>query len=369
MLRVRYGKAIQVAKPTSSEPVWNVIMPAGEWHRDDFPNGKEVYDRKYFEAFIANWKKIGSPGLPINRHHRGSSHDDLPNSEKGAVGFFENFRISASGDFEALCAWNEDGREDITKDRRRYISPEWLDDAVDPQTGQPQGPTFFGGALLNDPFFKTLPRLAASDSPSKENLMTREELIELYGLPKTASDADIKAAARNAAQAATAAKTAADDEVKRNAAAAARTGELEAQLKTANEKLATAATAKLEADGTALAVKLETEGRITAAEKVDVIDDVKSMGIEKATTRWAKRPVIVTLEGGKPGARKDGDDKDPKVAAAEFDTLVATEMEKSKTPYSQASRRVGAAHPELYRKAMQPAVIGSKDQRPDLTRH
>lgn len=314
----RFGIAenVKTAKvAAAAEPVWNVIMPAGEWHRKDFPDGVLKCDRGFFESVIANWKKIGSPGLPINRFHWGSSDDTRVTDPKAkaAVGFIEGLRINAGGDLEALTAWNADGKSDIEADRFRYVSPEFHENWRDASTGERQGPTLFGAALLNDPYFKTLPRLAANEpAEGEEHVMTREELIKLYGLKADATDADIKAAAQRGADAV---KTAADLDEKRKASEV-RAGSLEDELKKANEareasdkRIAAlesdakkAAEAKLKADTDALCAKLQGEGRIVASEKDDVALDVKTYGLDVTAARYAKRTPVVKLgEAGVPG--------------------------------------------------------------------
>lgn len=363
----RFGIAenVKTAKvAAAASPVWNVIMPAGEWHRKDFPDGKLKCDRGFFEAAIANWKKIGSPGLPINRFHWGSSDDTRVTDPKAkaAVGFIEDLRINADGDLEALTAWNADGKADIEADRFRYISPEFHENWRDAATGDRQGPTLFGAALLNDPYFKTLPRLAANepDEGEERHVMTREELIEMYGLPKTASDADIKAAALKGAEAV---KAAVDADEKRKASEA-RTGTLEEELREANEareasdkRIAAleadakkAAEAKLKADTDALCAKLQGEGRIVASEKDDVALDVRTYGFEVAAARYAKRTPVVKLgEHGIPG--DDGGEVSPEAAHKQLEAKAA-ELVKAGTAKGDAYRVACEQLPTLAAQAL-----------------
>jgi phage I-like protein len=352
----------KVARQASTEPVWNVLMPAGEWHRSDFPGGSINCDRAFFAAMISNWKKVGSPGLPIDRFHWGSSGDTSVRAEdKAAVGFIEDLRINSKGDLEGLTAWNADGKADIDADRFRYFSPEWHENWTDSTSGQPQGPTLFGGGLLNDPYFKSLPRLAANEAPAQENLMTREQLIALYSLAATATDADITAAAKKGADA----LKASDELVKRTAADQKRTGDLEAELKKANdareadgkriaaleEQAKKATEEKLETAGKALIEKLMSEGRITAAEQPFVIEDVKAFGLEKATTRWAARPVVVAgLDGIKPGTSKAGD-VSPEEAHKQLELKAAEIRTKGGPDAAEAYLVAAKQNPELARQA------------------
>lgn len=353
-------------------PVWNVVMPAGTWHRRDFgPDGKLVVDRPFLEAAIANWKKVGSPGLAINRFHWGSSGDTRVTDPraKAAVGFMEDFRVNASGDLEALCAWNADGRADIEADRFRYVSPEWHEDWPDPATGKRQGPTLLGAALLNDPFFKNLPALAADEAPTQENPMDRSKLIAMYGLKSDATDADIETAAKAGVAAV---KTAADAQAARTASDA-RTGELEAEMKKATEAsekriaaleadVKKATEAKLLTDTAALTAKLEREGRIVAAQKAVVEEDVKTFGLEKATARWASAPVVVRLgETGINVPIPEGGEVAPEEAHKQLQAKAA-ELVKTGTPLDRAYLTACEQNPGLSASAQKLTAIVAKER-------
>lgn len=357
--RLGIGSNVRLAKVASGDsPVWNVVMPAGEWHRSDW--GVIKCDRALFEAMISNWKAKGSPELPIDRHHWGSSNETRVTDAKAkaAVGWMQDFRISAAGDLEALTKWLPEGKADVEAERFKYISPEFHEAWMDAATGEPQ-PTIFGASLLNDPYFLGhLPALAANDTPqSKEHVMTREELIKLYGLKADATDADIKAAAKAGAEA----RTAAVDAEEKRRAADTRKGELEAELRQAKEKAEAsekriaaleaetkkAAEAKLKSDVAVLCAKLEGEGRIVAAEKADVEEDVRTYGLDKATERWSKRSPVVHLGERGTGGKPDASQAD---ALKQFEAKVA-ELEKAGVSGVAAHRRAAKEHPALFKAA------------------
>jgi phage I-like protein len=365
-----HQRALAKANVSSDgKPVWNTVMPAGTYHRATFPGGVQTLDRAKFELAIANWKRSGGQALPINRHHWGDSDDTrVSAADKGAVGWMEDFRVGESGDLEALTAWNDDGREDITKDRRRYISPEWYWHFVDPKTGKDQGLTLAGAALLNDPFFTELDpmRAAASkntDAPNQENVMTREELIELYGLKADATDAEIKAAAKAAATAATAAKEKAAAEGKAKLELEAKLAEEKAAREQSDKRIADLEKAQKEAtekqlakDADALCGRLEREGRIIAAQKDDVKLDVKTYGLEAATARWLKVPAKISMR--EIGTGGDSQLESKESAHKKFVELVDTvqsEAKKAGSPLTvnQAYARVKAEHPDIARAAFQ----------------
>lgn len=187
------------------EPKWNRVAVPGKFYRPDFPGGSLDLDRAAFETMIANWKRMGGNALPVDRHHWGDSNDTrISAADKIAVGWMEDFRIAADGALESLIAWNDDGREDITKDRRRYVSPSFAPQAIDRRTGKSQGWTLYGAGLLNDPFLTELPRMAASAEPlnpnpalvAKEANMPKHLLaaLALIGLTDSSTEADVTAA-------------------------------------------------------------------------------------------------------------------------------------------------------------------------------
>jgi phage I-like protein len=368
-----HGNGGRLAKAVASadgKPVWNTIMPAGTYHRRSFPNGVQTFDRAFFEKAIANWKHGGGNALPVDRFHWGdSSVKEVRAEDKKAVGWMEDFRISASGDLEALCNWNDDGREDITKDRLRYISPEWFWHYQDPLTGKDLGQVLTNASLLNDPFFTELKRMAAShNDPNQEHVMTREELIEMYGLKTDATDADIKAAAKKAAAALTAsheAEKAAKEKAEREGKAKLELEEklaVETAAREASEKRIgelekvqkETAAAALKKDAAALCLRLEREGRIIATQKEDVTEDVMTLGLAKATARWEKVPAKVQLR--ELGTGSDGGTETKESAHKKFMELVdaaQSEAKKAGEPLSvnAAYARVKASHPEVAKAA------------------
>lgn len=194
-------RGVQIAKDSAVDaaPKWNKLCVAGKFYRADFPGGSLNLDRTAFEQMISNWKRMGGQALPVDRHHWGDSNDTSVSAEdKGAVGWIEDLRIGPDGDLEGLIQWNDDGREDITKDRRRYFSPTFSPTALDRRTNKQQGWTLYGGGLLNDPFLTDLPRMAASATPTPArkdtNTMDKILLAALLGLSaETATEDAIKA--------------------------------------------------------------------------------------------------------------------------------------------------------------------------------
>ena len=55
----------------------------------------------------------------------------------------------------------------IKADEKRYLSPTWSMSHANRRTGAKGGPWLYGAALLNDPFYDSMPRVAASDTAAR----------------------------------------------------------------------------------------------------------------------------------------------------------------------------------------------------------
>ena len=155
-------------------PKWNPIFPADTTrYRSDMPGGEITLDKDFFSAMLENWKKVGAPKLKVDYFHRGNSTDDLPREEKVASGWIIDLRIGATGQLEGLFDWTEEARGRIGRKELQFFSPEFHPDALDVMSGGRQGPTLYGGALLNDPFLMDLPPVAATRTPKETHTMNK----------------------------------------------------------------------------------------------------------------------------------------------------------------------------------------------------
>lgn len=159
----------------TNEAKWSKIFPLGVTKfRSDFPDGKIEFDAELLGEMVANWKAEGSPERAVNYFHRGSSDGGAtPIDEKVAAGWIQNLELRADGLY-AQIRWTDRAREFIQKDELRYLSPEFLTDSTDANTGEARGAKLLGAALLNDPFLVELPKVAASERAHVE-----EELKEM----------------------------------------------------------------------------------------------------------------------------------------------------------------------------------------------
>lgn len=344
-----------VLSKDDSSAKWNKIFVAGEFHRADFPGGKLVVGRDEFEQMIQNWKRAGGNALPVDRFHWGESSDtSVSADDKDAVGFIEDLRIDADGDLEGLIAWNELGREKILGDKLRYFSPTFTPKGVDQRNGSPQGFTLFGGALLNDPYLTELPRMAATNSPSKttnegaspkEQHMDKKLICALLGIADTSTDNEVQEHLKKCATAyASASKMNADLEGLRTDFSkrgdALRLAEDKAiSLAKENEQLKKAQSA---IELSQLQDELVKDRRINAAQRGDVAAYVEAQGVAKAREFFSKMPQQGFGEGEKGHSQGgDGGTTDKVKLQAEFEAELDKLTAKG-VSVSLASRQVRA---------------------------
>lgn len=359
--RVKLDAGPNVAK-------WNQLLIPGTFFRSDF--GSLTFDGAFFGAILQNWNRAGSRPLPVDYFHRGQTGDDLPAEEKIAAGWINQLEIRPDG-LWALIQWTDRARGYILADELRYLSATFLEDMTDKRTGQPQGPTLLGAALLNDPFLSEMPRVAASASPSTTRQPSPTEqpmnllaaICHALGLPENTTQEDMMTHLSGLVQkcAALPKDTIANDQLanvpdmakgttpdqiaktigkdnsnsdpmlyaaKVDEAVTLATKPLNEALELAREnsvKLAkrveTLEKEKFDTSVTGLCQKLLTEGKIKPVQFSAVREFAQVQGLEKAATFFAALPKMVTL--GEEGVDGDPEAKD----TAEKDQYFA-EVEK-----------------------------------------
>lgn len=271
LLRLRADAGMRLP---ASDAKWCALFPRGGWHHHT--GGDIEFTDELAAAFIASWKAAGSPPLPITLHHVPDDIDVVAKRTAGeAEGWIEDLRIG-EGDIalEGAVAWTDPAKALIKADRWRYLSPEWSMQHTDRRTGAVGGPWLYGAALLNDPFFHSMPRVAASQQPTpthhtpsahqaKEQHMSMQRIRATFRLADGATDA-----------------TTADEAEKlvaANARLTAEKAELEAKLtaatKDGSDKLAGLASAveKLTASNAEFAKKLADAEAQRATAELDAL--------------------------------------------------------------------------------------------------
>lgn len=198
MKRYLLDGGVGLLRPDSAQAKWNLLFPMGETKfRSDFPKGKATFDAAFLGTLVDNFKRMAARhkgdkfALQLNYLH--PEHGE-PVENHRAAGWIEDVKLEADGLY-VLVRWTDEAREFISKDEFRYLSPEFSFDWQDSDTGKRQGPTLWGAALLNTPFLKELPRVAASEQsnqpepsgPNKEAQM-KKAICAALGMPEDSTD-------------------------------------------------------------------------------------------------------------------------------------------------------------------------------------
>jgi len=364
---VRYlldGAPVERQPAEAKGPTWNKLFPLGKTKfRSDFPKGGITFDAPFLSAMVANFKRLqaqhtaGSFGLPVDYHHRGSSDpsDATPQAEKVASGWIEDVQLRDDGLWVAI-RWTDKAREHIARDEYRYLSPEFATQWRDADTGKPQGPTLLGAALLNDPFLKELPRVAASDTPSPQagtpaaqGAPNMEWLKAMLGLPPEATEEQCKAKLQEVLGGQQASAQAV-------AATAAKLSTLEAgalKLADANKELVARLAAleqeKREVSADVALEKLQAEGKILPVQKPSLKALALSAGVDAVLAIYKDAPAVVKLgEVGVPGKTHQESKEE---ALKKLSVLMDEYQDKHKLTALQAQARARAEHPELVKAA------------------
>lgn len=193
-------------------PKWNLLFPRGEWHGANLKpiGGSIVIDEAMLQEVVANWRDAGKPALPVRKTHLHLDADvpavDRPELEK-SYGLLTDFRVTAAG-LEALTEWTDEGRGVVKAGEFNFWSPEWQPKHVDRRTGDVKGWWVSGTALTNDPFFNSMPRVAAETAPAaaaptlnptkalagEEKHMDKKRICAALGLPESCGDDEVYAA-------------------------------------------------------------------------------------------------------------------------------------------------------------------------------
>jgi phage I-like protein len=328
---LRLGFALQL-DASAAEAKWQKVFPLGETrHRSDF--GTITFSREWLAQMLTNYQAEGKPERQWDYFHRGSSGDtEVRNEDKVASGWFSDMKLEADGLY-VLTTWTDAARAKISAKELRYPSPTFVENALDPKTGKPCGPKLLAVALLNDPFLTDLPPVQAAENPPPPkgtSMKLAATVAAALSLSETATESDLEAAVKAKLAELDAAKS---EVVKLKAAVDAKDSDatkLAERVKSLEQAQKNSVEAQLKADTVALCTKLEGEGRITAAEKADVEEDVKAFGIEKASARWSKRPVIVDMK--ERGTNRPGPDKGMDPVEAKKQLELKAEEIRTKRP-------------------------------------
>ena len=171
----------------NTQEVWCQLAPFGTFkgkRGDEVVD--QVCDRQAFEQVIAAF----TPEVLVDFEHRAENTDDT-----SAAAWVQGLEIRDDGLWGNL-RFTDIGAEAVRGRRLRFLSPVWTLDA----DGRPDALKSI--ALTNTPNFNLRPvlnkELAGAEQKPPKGTSNMKELAALYGLPETATEAEILAAAQAA---------------------------------------------------------------------------------------------------------------------------------------------------------------------------
>ena len=158
----------QFAGRIVASEAWNLLFPKGEWHGENLRpiGGSIAIDDSMLEEMVANWRSASAPYLPVYKTHA-HLDEDATATERAelskAYGYLTDFRVTAAG-LEAKTEWTPAGKRMVDEGEFAFWSPEWQPKHVDRRTGDVKGWWLSATALCSNPFFDSMPQLAAAQS-------------------------------------------------------------------------------------------------------------------------------------------------------------------------------------------------------------
>ncbi len=168
MSKTLRGAVKPLRAAAAESKVWNLIFPRGTWHgRNLDPIGGSItIDDEMLSQVKANWERAGRPPLPVRLTHQHLDAEVTPVERlelEKAYGLLTDVRVTAEG-LEVLTEWTPKGAELVRAGEWNFWSPEWTPEGTDRRTGESVGWSLSGVALTNDPFFNSMPAVAASSA-------------------------------------------------------------------------------------------------------------------------------------------------------------------------------------------------------------
>jgi len=163
---------------------WCHLSPVGVFMgKLDGKPVRQVCDMEAFGRVIAAFE----PEVLVDFEHRAENSDDTT-----AAGWVQELRASGEGGLEARIRFTDLGTEAVRNRRLRFLSPVWPLGA----DGRPEA--LRSAALTNTPNFNLRPVLnkaTAGAEPQMKGEVRMIKFAKLFGLPETATEDEILAAA------------------------------------------------------------------------------------------------------------------------------------------------------------------------------
>lgn len=162
-------------------PDWIPYLPLPGTY--DHPRwGKIHLSEERNRRFVTNFNSgIYQTPLPLDAEHE--------TKVSGAMAWIKHLRMNSNGSVDANVSWTDRGRKMLAENRYKFISPEWYDEWVAPDTGKTYKDIVIGGAMTTRPFFKesVLRAIAAREFDADEINTLLLESVRI-GSSRAASD-------------------------------------------------------------------------------------------------------------------------------------------------------------------------------------
>jgi phage I-like protein len=135
--------------------------------------GELTFDRERLQRYADNVnRRVRGIDLSVDYEHRTD-----PTKGKKAAGWIQQAEVRNDGLYLSV-SWTQEARNEIRAGHYRYWSPELLDTWQNPQTGETHHDVLVAGALVNRPFLKDLPAIAASEDGATRRRINLQEQAE-----------------------------------------------------------------------------------------------------------------------------------------------------------------------------------------------
>ena len=347
--------------PQGADAKWCALFPKGQWAH--WSGADHDFNAELVAEMIANWREAGSPPLPITLHHL---DDDASAAEKAiaaqAQGWIEDMR-PGTGDIalEGAVKWTDDAKALIAADKYRYLSPEWSVQHRDRRSGETKGAWVYGAALLNDPFFHSMPRVAASAAtkPTQPNQAAHQakeqhmlkRICAALRLSETATEDEVVSAVEKLTASHTEAEaklTAAAKQSAETTVLKASNEVLKASLEVLEKKFAAAEVEKQDAAILSLVDGARREGKAMPEPVVASITVLAKHNFEEAKKLVAALPKNPALaaEMGVSVKGNEGEET-PDTANAKLNEMINTLAKTEGLNHFEARMKLIASQPKL----------------------
>lgn len=149
------------------------IVPTGKWDHPAY--GEMEITSKEIAQFVQNFKDKVRLDIPITAgHDNGMNGGELP-----AIAWFKELEDRGVSGLWGIVKFTEEGKQLLSDGSFKYFSPEFYEVYEDPQTRKTYNYVLVGGALTNKPYFKELKPVASFSEPTIINQFSDNNTMDL----------------------------------------------------------------------------------------------------------------------------------------------------------------------------------------------